>query len=58
MIDIQITGGTVLLGSDGLQQTDLVLSEGLIGHIGERFGWPAPGCVGPSGASGDRRPAR
>src|ERR1700722_3249970 len=35
MTDLQITGGTVLLASDGLQQTGLVLREGLIDHVGE-----------------------
>src|ERR1700733_9584776 len=35
MVDLQITGGTVLLASDGLQQTDLVLKAGLIERIGE-----------------------
>src|ERR1700722_7727162 len=35
MTDLQITGGTVLLASDGLQQTGLVLREGLIDRIGE-----------------------
>src|SRR3984885_8907657 len=40
MVDLQITGGTVLLASDGLQQTDLVLKAGLIERIGEgSAGW-------------------
>jgi alpha-D-ribose 1-methylphosphonate 5-triphosphate diphosphatase len=40
MNDITITGGTVLLASDGLQRTDVVLRQGLIDRIGgEAAGW-------------------
>jgi alpha-D-ribose 1-methylphosphonate 5-triphosphate diphosphatase len=35
---MHITGGTVLLGSDGLQQADLVLKDGLIDRIGRGGG--------------------
>jgi alpha-D-ribose 1-methylphosphonate 5-triphosphate diphosphatase len=35
MHDLRITGGTVLLASDGPQQTDLVLKGGVIDRIGE-----------------------
>ncbi|MDR3533461.1 MAG: alpha-D-ribose 1-methylphosphonate 5-triphosphate diphosphatase [Rhodopila sp.] len=34
MHDLRITGGTVLLGSDGLQPVDLVLKDGLIDKVG------------------------
>jgi alpha-D-ribose 1-methylphosphonate 5-triphosphate diphosphatase len=40
MNDVTITGGTVLLASDGLQRTDLVVREGRIDRIGgESAGW-------------------
>jgi alpha-D-ribose 1-methylphosphonate 5-triphosphate diphosphatase len=34
MHDLRITGGTVLLGSDGPVATDIVVEDGLIGRIG------------------------
>jgi alpha-D-ribose 1-methylphosphonate 5-triphosphate diphosphatase len=34
MHDLRITGGTVLLGSDGPARADLVLDDGIIGRIG------------------------
>ncbi|HEY0424344.1 MAG TPA: hypothetical protein VGC82_13565, partial [Rhodopila sp.] len=34
MHDLRITGGTVLLGLDGLQAVDLVLKDGLIDKVG------------------------
>src|ERR1700760_711875 len=34
MTSLHITGGSVLLAADGLQQTDLLLKDGLIERIG------------------------
>jgi alpha-D-ribose 1-methylphosphonate 5-triphosphate diphosphatase len=48
MHDLRITGGTVLLGSDGPVQTDLVLAQGLIDRIGggsSGFGFDASGLL-------------
>jgi alpha-D-ribose 1-methylphosphonate 5-triphosphate diphosphatase len=38
MHDLRITGGTVLLSSDGLVQTDLTLADGLIDRVGDGRG--------------------
>src|ERR1700760_1188073 len=38
MHDLRITGGTVLLPSDGLQPADILLRDGLIDRIGSSHG--------------------
>jgi alpha-D-ribose 1-methylphosphonate 5-triphosphate diphosphatase len=46
MHDLRISGGTVLLGSDGPVQTDLVVRNGLIDRLGGGAGGPSLDATG------------
>jgi alpha-D-ribose 1-methylphosphonate 5-triphosphate diphosphatase len=45
MHDLHITGGTVLLGSDGLVKTDLAIADGRIGNGGNGVSFDASGLL-------------